>query len=311
MKSGGLLSRGLDGAELRAQHVYHPPPGQSFVLGTRRRCWYSLREHLFFLVISLPIREALPLPIAFIHTFIQQIFIETSTTSAVVCFRPCVCRFLFFSSLSSSLLWASVDRMRSLCCFSFPQVSLGSPSFPPSPCFWLPLPRCGSLPFSPLGRIRPCVRLPSGYGRVCPSLCVSLSAGPRSSPPLQINKPSPPPLLSQGRGAGVTGGALLRQPPDPSWRGAGVSVCTRRPGSVHAPPGERSRRRRRCPPPAPAPARGLHAAHTWLGLACWSGRRAASGARTRGKEPSLCIFFFSSLHSLNSASWLLRPRIGV
>lgn len=25
MKSGGLLSRGLDGAELRAQHVYHPP----------------------------------------------------------------------------------------------------------------------------------------------------------------------------------------------------------------------------------------------------------------------------------------------
>lgn len=73
---------------------------------------------------------------------------------------------------------------------------------------------------------------------------------------------------------------------------AGVSACMHCPASVpatHRPP---------------ARARGPHAAHTWSGLARWSERRAASGARARGKENPGPV----SLHP-SSTSLALHPGV--
>lgn len=59
--------------------------------------------------------------------------------------------------------------------------------------------------------------LSSSFLSVCVSLLVGFCVarfrpGSRASPPLQINKPSPPPPLSQGAGAGMWGALILSHP---------------------------------------------------------------------------------------------------
>lgn len=156
-----------------------------------------------------------------------------------------------------------------------------------------------SLFISPLG-----VHLALGF-------CVSrFWRGSPASPPLQINKPSPPPPLSQGGGAGMWGSRILSHPTPASEtqglhgraecrgsvspRGAGVSVHTSRPASVpatHPPPAWRAdpmlRTRGRA---SPAGASGGRPRERAL-----EGRRMGSGV------------FTSLLHFLSSAF----PRLGV
>lgn len=75
--------------------------------------------------------------------------------------------------------------------------------------------------------------------------------------------------------------------------------------SEHAPSRERSRHTA-----TPGLARRPHAAHTWSGLACWSERRAVSGARSRGRERESGVFTSLPLF-LSSASRCLEVGAGL
>lgn len=183
-----------------------------------------------------------------------------------------------FSALSS-LLWASLDLMLTLCRFFSPSFISSLSQFLASP---LSLSLC--LPPFPLSGESVCVRHPSVYGRVFPSLRVSLSAGPRSSPPLQINKPPPPllSLLSQGRGAGVTGALLLLQAGAAGARGCQCASAAL--GAFPPPP---------LPTPTPQPWRADSTPRT-RGRASPAG---AGGAQPRGRAlegKNLVSAFFST-----------------
>lgn len=191
-------------------------------------------------------------------------------------------------------LLASVSRFL---CAVFSAVGLPGSDADSWPFFFplihfLPLPVSGfpslslslCLPPFPLSGESVCVRHPSVYGRVFPSLRVSLSAGPRSSPPLQINKPPPPllSLLSQGRGAGVTGALLLLQAGAAGARGCQCASAAL--GAFPPPP---------LPTPTPQPWRADSTPRT-RGRASPAG---AGGAQPRGRAlegKNLVSAFFST-----------------
>jgi hypothetical protein len=209
----------------------------------------------------------------------------------VVSFRllASVSRFLFCAV--SSAVGLSGLNADSLPFFFFPP-SLAWFSFISSLSRFLASPLSLSLCLPPslsLSGESVCVRLPSVYGRVFPSLYVSLSAGPRSSPPLQINKPPPPllSLLSQGRGAGVTGALLPLQ--DEAGGARGCQCASAALGAFPPPP---------LPTPTPQPWRADSTPRT-RGRASPAG---AGGAQPRGRAvegKNLVSAFFSTLLTLH------------